>query len=651
MLTSMSATVYLAGRGIADITGEPANCGMLGYGKGFQQTRGIHTRLRARAFVLADVANSGRVLLVICDLPLMFTSVHQAVLARLADEFGDLYREQNVMLTVTHTHCGPGGYSHHAMYSSNTHGFRPKTFTAIVDGILDAARKAHADLAPATLALAHGELHDASVNRSRVAFDRNPKRDKEFFPHAVDPQTSVLRIERDGHTVGVINWFATHNTSMTNTNRLISSDNKGYAALHWEREVSGVDYLAEPEPGFISAFAQTNAGDMSPNLNQRPGSGPTEDEFDNTRIIGTRQYEAAAKLLGEPGTPVTGAVQSLLTYLDMSNVDVAPAFTGDGRPHRTSPPYAGAAALAGTDEGPGFKGFRQETNRFLDALSAKVFYRLSPRLRDAQAPKALMVPGGLINRLRPLVAERVPVQLIRVGPLYLIGIPGEVTIVAGLRLRRTVAEIVGADLANVLVVGYSNGYIHYVTTPEEYDAQRYEGGSTFFGRWELPALQQAAARLATALRDGRPVPIGPVAPDLSARQHPAKDRSAPDVPPAGKRFGDVLVQPVAGYRPGAQVRAVFVGAYPNNDLHRGGTYLEVQCEQGGAWRTVANDGDWSTKFHWSEAKGAGQVVTITWDVPEDTPARRYRIRYHGDARSAGGTLTAFTGTSEEFHVD
>ena len=30
---------------------------------------------------------------------------------------------------------------------------------------------------------------------------------------------------------------------MTNRNRLVSADNKGYAAYHWEREVSGVDYL------------------------------------------------------------------------------------------------------------------------------------------------------------------------------------------------------------------------------------------------------------------------------------------------------------------------------------------------------------------------------------------------------------------------
>lgn len=41
-----------------------------------------------------------------------------------------------------------------------------------------------------------------------------------------------------------------------------------------------------------------------------------------------------------------------------------------------------------------------------------------------------------------------------------------------------------------------------MTTPEEYLEQRYEGGSTLFGRWELCALMQTVAELAEAMRDG-----------------------------------------------------------------------------------------------------------------------------------------------------
>lgn len=36
--------------------------------------------------------------------------------------------------------------------------------------------------------------------------------------------------------------------------------------------------------------------------------------------------------------------------------------------------------------------------------------------------------------------------------------------------------------AYVVIAGPANTYAHYVTTPEEYAAQRYEGASTIFGQ-------------------------------------------------------------------------------------------------------------------------------------------------------------------------
>lgn len=650
------STEYLVGRGIADVTGEAAGCGMLGYGKANQVTAGIHLRLRCRSFVIAEAgpgaaadggAASGlgrRALIAVAELPLMFGGVRHAVLDRLAERFGSLYTDENVMLTVTHTHCGPGGYAHHRLYNSTTHGFHPQTFGAIVDGITESAVRAHEDLGPAELYLTRGELHDASSNRSPTAFARNPDADRAAFPAGIDPQTTLLRFERGGRLAGAINWFATHGTSMTNANRLISSDNKGYAAYHWERLIHGVDYLAGADaPEFVGAFAQTNAGDMSPNLNHRPGSGPTEDEFENTRIIGTRQYEAAAVLSVQPASPVSGGVDCRLTYLNLSDVSVV----ADGRQHRTTPPYAGAAALAGTDEGRGFAGFRQGRNPLWDGISG-VAYRLSPRLRDGQAPKGLVLPGGLVNRLTPLVQERVPVQLIRIGPLYLVGIPGELTIVAGLRLRRAVAAATGAQLANVLVAGYSNDYIHYVTTPEEYLEQRYEGGSTLFGRWELPALSQAAGGLAAAMRDGVSVALGAVParlPEPRAAARPAADQAV-----NGQQFGAELAPPRAQYRPGESVQVRFAGAHPGRDLHRGGTYLHVERAAPDGWAAVADDGDWATTFGWQRARSGESTVTITWTIPAGTEPGRYRIRYYGDASEAAGPPVPFTGISSQFDL-
>ncbi|MFF0341645.1 neutral/alkaline non-lysosomal ceramidase N-terminal domain-containing protein [Kribbella sp. NPDC004875] len=630
------------GRGIADITGEPADTGMLGYGKSWQRSDGIHLRLRSRAFVIAEPAGGRRVLVVVNDLPMVFDSVRRALLDRLRHRYGVLYTEHNTMITATHTHCGPGGYSHHRLYHSNTGGFRPKTFAAIVDGMTEAVVRAHDDLSPAVLTLSHGELHDASANRSKVAFDNNPEADRRCFPDGVDPQTTLLRIERDGTPVGAINWFGVHNTSMTNTNTLISGDNKGYAAYHWERVVAGADYLDRRPNDLVAAFAQTNAGDLTPNLDLRPGRGPTADEVENTRVIGLRQHQAAARLMTAPGRTIADGIDHRMTHVNLGAVVIRPEFTGDGREHRTGGPVGGASALAGsTEDGPAFRGFHEGRNPFWDGVSRWI-YRRMPALRDAQAPKAL-VAGGLRGHY---VARRAPVQLLRIGHLYLIGVPAEVTIVAGLRLRRTVASIVGAQLADVLVVGYTNGYLHYITTPEEYDTQQYEGGSTLFGRWTLPALQQVASELATAIRDGTPIRYGDAEPDLSGRLRHARPRIPHDVAPAGLDFGDVVLEPRARYRPGDVVTAVFVAAYPNNDLHRNGTYLEVQQRVTDGWSTVADDGDWSTTFRWRRTR-SGQIAVVTWTVPQDA-AGEYRIRCYGKARRQ--VLWPYSGSSRVFTI-
>ena len=631
------------GRGIADITGEPADCGMLGYGKAEQRSAGIHLRLRARAFVFDD--GDRRVLLVVAELPLPMQNVTDEVLSRLAATLGDRFTDANTVITATHTHSGPGGYCGHLLYNLTTNGFHPTTFEAIVGGIVEAVMFADADLAESEVTLARGELHDASTNRAATAFARNPADDRAVFPDAIDPQTSLVGIRRNGELVGAINFFATHGTSMTNHNRLISGDNKGYAALHAERLVAGADYLAG-QPDFIAAFAQTNAGDMSPNVDRSHidklrSVGPTSDDFENTRIIGRRQFEAAGALF-DAGTPIGDTVDSRVVYVDLGNVDVRPEFTPDGRPHRTSKPIAAAAQIAGTIDGDGFVGFKEGRNRVFDGISSMI-YRFNRRFADAQSPKGSVASLGRLNRLTPFVQERVPVQLIRIGRLYLLTVPGEVTIVAGLRLRRTVAAIVGAELADVLCVGYSNAYIHYVTTPEEYDEQRYEGGSTLFGRWQLPALMQTASELAIALRDGEPVAAGERPGPMNSWSWVAKPR-----PDAGE-FGTVMTPPATSYAPGRTVHVAFVSANPNHDLRRGDTYLEVQRRDADTWNRIADDGDWSTTFGWRRDGGARSVATITWTIP-DNASGEFRIVHHGTARSATGTLTPFTGESPSFTV-
>lgn len=639
---------FLVGRGIADVTGPPAETGMMGYARLRQRTTGIHQRQRARAFVFAEPDRPHqRVAVVTVDAGMIFGGLHRAVLRRLRSRLGSRYTARNLLISATHTHAAPGGFSCHILYNVTTAGFQPKTFDALVDGIAESVERADADLAPGDLRLARGELTGASVNRSREAFERNPATDKNHFPDATDPSTVLLYLERGGKAIGAINWFATHGTSLSPDNTLISGDNKGYAAYHWEREVSGVDYRGNP-PAFVAAFAQSNAADMSPNLALEPGTGPTDDEFANTRIIGTRQFEAAADLMRQPGQQLTGPIDSRISHVDMSDTRVGSGYSGGDEPHSTCTAALGASFAAGAEDGPGPTIFHEGegNNPFFGTIS-EALYTASPELRRGQAPKDILLPVGTLG----WVPEILPIQLVRIGPLHLVALPQEVSIVGGLRLRRTVAGELGISPDQVVVAGYANDYAGYLTTPEEYDQQAYEGGHTMFGRWSLPAYEQEFARISADMADGRNSDPGP---STSANPEGGKVRFQPgvvlDTPPPGHEFGDVLEPPARHYRRGQTVRVVFASAHPNNDLRRGDSYLLVQRRTGAGWRTIADDGDWETEFHWARSGIAASTATVIWRIPDDAGAGEYRVVHRSAAKSTSGRITPFSGSSASFLV-
>src|SRR5690606_1136953 len=271
-------------------------------------------------------------------------------------------------------------------------------------------------------------------------------------------------------------------------------------------------------------------------------------------------------------------------------------------------------------------------------------------LADAQAPKAIAAPLGLLPPV-PWVPNVVPIQLVRIGELYLAAAGGEFTIVSGLRVRRAVAAVLGVDVEQVLLQGYANAYHEYVTTPEEYDVQQYEGASTLYGRYTLCAYQQEFTRLATAFADRQQIARGPAPRDVSALQPNFVPAPGPDATPPGRGFGDVLVQPAPTAAPGTRVEAESVSAHPKHNPRRNGTFLEVQRRTAaGRWERVANEGEWAVRFHWRSPGPGISVARFTWDIPGDAARGRYRFVHFADRLGADGSLTPIVGTSNEFDI-
>lgn len=80
-----------------------------------------------------------------------------------------------------------------------------------------------------------GELLDAGVNRSPSAYLNNPAEERQKYDYNVDKEMTLLKfVDLEWGPIGSFNWFATHGTSMSRTNSLISGDNKGAAARFME---------------------------------------------------------------------------------------------------------------------------------------------------------------------------------------------------------------------------------------------------------------------------------------------------------------------------------------------------------------------------------------------------------------------------------
>lgn len=153
--------------------------------------------------------------------------------------------------------------------------------------------------------------------------------------------TQLRFVDDENNYMGVINWYAVHPTSMNNTNKLVTSDNVGFASILLEREMNPD---AMPGQGqFVAAFASANLGDSSPNtagpkceFSGKPcdllssscpsdeghcfASGPGKDQFDSCKMIATKLFEGAKNILRNgPGREVTGEISFIHQFINMSS--------------------------------------------------------------------------------------------------------------------------------------------------------------------------------------------------------------------------------------------------------------------------------------------------------------------------------------------
>jgi neutral ceramidase len=179
-------------------------------------------------------------------------------------------------------------------------------------------------------------------------------------------------------------------------------------------------------------------------------------------------------------------------------------------------------------------------------------------------------------------------------------------------------------------------------SPEEYDRQHYEGGSTLFGRATSIFVQERLIELLAALVAGEPAP----APDPHDFRNGVSDGAEPF--PGGADTGEIAGQPGPVER---LQRASFRwrGAPLGQDRPLDLAFVRIQRRVGGRWRTIDSDlglqtlwtvdeqgnyeASWEPTF--KQALGKHRFVVT---------ARRYRLRSRPFAVRPATSLRAVEGT-------
>ena len=267
---------------------------MGGYASRRAPFEAVDQRLFAKAMAI-ESSDGTRALLITADL-LGFTNERSESICRALQESDGLAREQ-ILLNASHTHAGPLVAG--SMLQSVPEASRRRLLAYIAElesRIVAAAQKALRDLRPARLSWGSG-VANFVMNR-REFTDRGVILGTNASGIA-DRTVPVLRVDgADGRPMAVVFGAATHCTTLTGRNMLISGDYAGYAQ----------EFLEARFPGVQAMFVTGCAGDANPY---------PRGTLDLARRHGSELAEAVEYVLRGPLGPVRGPLKTAFQRVDL----------------------------------------------------------------------------------------------------------------------------------------------------------------------------------------------------------------------------------------------------------------------------------------------------------------------------------------------
>ena len=324
-------------------------------------------------------------------------------------------RPEQVMVTFTHAHATP------ETIGLTDHRVHPQWVDLVANRAADAATQAVANMAPCRLFVGEGQLAGVAVNRAardnKDGMARLSESERKRYATLDETVRVAAFCRENGSILGTLFSFACHPVCVQ-TQGFISADWPGAALRRLEARHQAI-------------FLNGACGDADP--------------------VRMRSYEA----LEWTGQQVAGKVEEILAKR-----------TASERP----------------SEGPALGARRRIEIPRRDAGCIEELEREGRQLEAAAAGEAR--DGPLHERLfdvrEKLALARMPstldgeVQVLKIGPLVLVGVPGEMVACVADDIRRALPGV------NAWVVGYANGYLGYAVSELSFRTDAYESAP---GRW------------------------------------------------------------------------------------------------------------------------------------------------------------------------
>jgi neutral ceramidase len=598
------------GVGRADIT-SPTGYYMQGWVRSDAVLRGVHTRIEARAIVLKR--GRQKLALVAEDLNgIAGGAVHEAA-KRLASRG---FSESNIIVSASHTHAAPSGYYPFGTYNTVfmtvgtptaqnvTGAIDPQLYAFEIRQLVLAITRADDDLGPGRLGWATTKLVGLTANRSLEAHLRDHGIKKAYgtgkvsddpggYLDTIDPEVQVLRVDKTVNgrlrPVGIWSTFADHGTVNKYQFGVYNADHHGSATRIVEQQIRALGGVPASQD-VVNAYGNTDEGDQSAGLTR---SGPAAADW-----VGRVEARAMLSAWRTAGEHLTDTPRLATRWTRMCFCGQR---TSAGPVSKTATP--GLPLFTGSEEGRG--PLYDLTKKPFEGISSPVTDPLDP----GQGDKVVVPTGALGSGSTPTA---VPLTVAQVGERLIATVPGEMTVWMGRVLRSTLlSESRGHGVKAVQLSGLANEYLSYYTSPQEYDAQHYEGGSTMYGRVSSLLILQELQVLTHDLLAGRPAPT----PDS---EDPTNGIAATAAP-----FGTGVSRAAITGQPGTTQRfqhATFSwdGAPKGLDMPLGRAFVSVERVGHG----VAAD-DLGLQILWRVDSNGG--YSAEWEVPRDAPVGRYRF--------------------------